>query len=117
MSPPKHKQAHYHTQTGQTKTVVPAVKLSNESTGKRGEKSTQVNAHVKDRKSAVSTCISFFVELPHHRGYVGFKKAVTHDQESESPKEVKLRDRKSTRLNSSHVRISYDVFCLKNNTV
>src|SRR3989442_7388345 len=26
---------------------------------------------------------------------------------------VKLRDRKSTRLNSSHVRISYAVFCLK----
>src|SRR3989442_7632508 len=26
------------------------------------------------------------------------------------------RDRKSTRLNSSHVRISYAVFCLKKNT-
>src|SRR3989442_6488560 len=26
------------------------------------------------------------------------------------------RDRKSTRLNSSHVRISYAVFCLENNT-
>src|SRR3989442_7888601 len=26
---------------------------------------------------------------------------------------LKLRDRKSTRLNSSHVRISYAVFCLK----
>src|SRR3989442_7598910 len=26
---------------------------------------------------------------------------------------VRLRDRKSTRLNSSHVRISYAVFCLK----
>src|SRR3989442_5045856 len=26
-------------------------------------------------------------------------------------------DRKSTRLNSSHVRISYAVFCLKNNTL
>src|SRR5436305_9960005 len=26
---------------------------------------------------------------------------------------VALRDRKSTRLNSSHVRISYAVFCLK----
>src|SRR3989442_11291727 len=26
---------------------------------------------------------------------------------------VTLRDRKSTRLNSSHVRISYAVFCLK----
>src|SRR5436305_15047941 len=27
--------------------------------------------------------------------------------------EMTLRDRKSTRLNSSHVRISYAVFCLK----
>src|SRR3989442_11455313 len=27
--------------------------------------------------------------------------------------EIKKRDRKSTRLNSSHVRISYAVFCLK----
>src|SRR3989442_7766496 len=27
-----------------------------------------------------------------------------------------LRDRKSTRLNSSHVRISYAVFCLKKKT-
>src|SRR5690606_41856390 len=26
---------------------------------------------------------------------------------------VRLRDRKSTRLNSSHVKISYAVFCLK----
>src|SRR3989442_7270072 len=29
----------------------------------------------------------------------------------------KLPDRKSTRLNSSHVRISYAVFCLKKKTV
>src|SRR3989442_3371640 len=29
------------------------------------------------------------------------------------PPEHQLRDRKSTRLNSSHVRISYAVFCLK----
>src|SRR3989442_6386628 len=28
-----------------------------------------------------------------------------------------LRDRKSTRLNSSHVRISYAVFCLKKNRI
>src|SRR5436305_12327181 len=28
----------------------------------------------------------------------------------------RLRDRKSTRLNSSHVRISYAVFCLKKKT-
>src|SRR3989442_8965623 len=30
--------------------------------------------------------------------------------------EVIARDRKSTRLNSSHVRISYAVFCLKKKT-
>src|SRR5690606_41807796 len=30
--------------------------------------------------------------------------------------EVCLEDRKSTRLNSSHVKISYAVFCLKKNT-
>src|SRR2546427_7277266 len=29
------------------------------------------------------------------------------------PKRLKLRDRKSTRLNSSHSQISYAVFCLK----
>src|SRR5690554_7485384 len=32
---------------------------------------------------------------------------------TESPWQVPLLDRKSTRLNSSHVRISYAVFCLK----
>src|SRR3989442_8241156 len=31
------------------------------------------------------------------------------------PPGVGVRDRKSTRLNSSHVRISYAVFCLKKN--
>src|SRR5690606_39964051 len=31
------------------------------------------------------------------------------------PKQAQT-DRKSTRLNSSHVKISYAVFCLKNNT-
>src|SRR5690606_9619367 len=31
----------------------------------------------------------------------------------QSEEEEKLQDRKSTRLNSSHVKISYAVFCLK----
>src|SRR5690554_7470920 len=33
-----------------------------------------------------------------------------------SRKTVHMQDRKSTRLNSSHVRISYAVFCLKKKT-
>src|SRR5690554_7423124 len=39
-----------------------------------------------------------FLGLPHPRG---------------DPRRVHAPDRKSTRLNSSHVRISYAVFCLK----
>src|SRR3989442_10011801 len=33
-----------------------------------------------------------------------------------NPHGISVRDRKSTRLNSSHVRISYAVFCLKKKT-
>src|SRR5690554_7575128 len=36
-----------------------------------------------------------------------------HDSFKNKVVEIPLRDRKSTRLNSSHVRISYAVFCLK----
>src|SRR5690606_40690908 len=47
------------------------------------------------------------------------KKAIEYRQnkaEGQSPPKsihLKSRDRKSTRLNSSHVKISYAVFCLK----
>src|SRR3712207_8345021 len=44
---------------------------------------------------------------PPLRGFV--RRPVTHS----SPGRVKARDRKSTRLNSSHANISYAVFCLK----
>src|SRR5699024_11326497 len=44
-----------------------------------------------------------------------FKEAMTKfkNGELDEYKEKDLTDRKSTRLNSSHVSISYDVFCLK----
>src|SRR3712207_7369338 len=35
------------------------------------------------------------------------------DREAVDPAEARRRDRKSTRLNSSHANISYAVFCLK----
>src|SRR3712207_7689532 len=38
--------------------------------------------------------------------------AVAHDGRTHRPAD-RLRDRKSTRLNSSHANISYAVFCLK----
>src|SRR5690606_39709131 len=36
-----------------------------------------------------------------------------NEEETEEPTESSSADRKSTRLNSSHVKISYAVFCLK----
>src|SRR3989442_11108055 len=39
--------------------------------------------------------------------------ALEHDDEGAAPPPRQEEDRKSTRLNSSHVRISYAVFCLK----
>src|SRR5690606_40937411 len=45
---------------------------------------------------------------------VGIKVMLVDDEESILQfLELGLRDRKSTRLNSSHVKISYAVFCLK----
>src|SRR5690606_40361514 len=38
---------------------------------------------------------------------------VAHDAEDIRPERTLKADRKSTRLNSSHVKISYAVFCLK----
>src|SRR5690606_41972831 len=37
----------------------------------------------------------------------------TPDEQRAFPADIEQRDRKSTRLNSSHVKISYAVFCLK----
>src|SRR5260221_9799419 len=51
------------------------------------------------------------------RSFVGIRTLPTDPQEGSvlSPKEEagRVRDRKSTRLNSSHTVISYAVFCLK----
>src|SRR5690625_5374952 len=42
--------------------------------------------------------------------------AANDDLAAQAPDLVQVRDRKSTRLNSSHVAISYAVFCLKKKT-
>src|SRR2546430_3880692 len=45
--------------------------------------------------------------------YFGGTPAIRHDAPSTGNRRESLRDRKSTRLNSSHSQISYAVFCLK----
>src|SRR5690554_7201427 len=45
---------------------------------------------------------------------IGLEMEGAHYQKAiQSASKIRKRDRKSTRLNSSHVRISYAVFCLK----
>src|SRR5690554_7691609 len=45
--------------------------------------------------------------------YLDESRAETENHTVSYIRKVELQDRKSTRLNSSHVRISYAVFCLK----
>src|SRR3712207_7386900 len=50
----------------------------------------------------------------HGREALGFDLALSPSSRSEDGKKLGMgRDRKSTRLNSSHANISYAVFCLK----
>src|SRR6266699_4140606 len=74
----------------------------------------------------VTTSLSYLVHPAHaaaarHRGHLAVLLLLHHhalggEQQSRDGRGVlqrRARDRKSTRLNSSHVRISYAVFCLK----
>src|SRR5690606_34928832 len=45
--------------------------------------------------------------------YARVRKALERDEAYQSDSEAYRKDRKSTRLNSSHVKRSYAVFCLK----
>src|SRR5690625_5542326 len=61
---------------------------------------------------------SHMIQLPFHHGikkvHIPFAAAPEHIVfSSQFHRSIQCRDRKSTRLNSSHVAISYAVFCLK----
>src|SRR5256885_6664959 len=58
-------------------------------------------------RAAIVELAPAFPELVHRRGGVGGGRLVAAEP---------VRDRKSTRLNSSHLVISYAVFCLKKKT-
>src|SRR5437879_4850439 len=48
-----------------------------------------------------------------YRGFVGFRRKRARRADAAHERQLERRDRKSTRLNSSHRCISYAVFCLK----
>src|SRR3989442_7090265 len=52
------------------------------------------------------------LEADNYRGEL-VEAAILRREIGELPRHVTLQDRKSTRLNSSHVRISYAVFCFE----
>src|SRR5438874_3678907 len=74
---------------------------------------TLFRSHVEQRAARV-TRVDRHVGLD--EGHVaGIERAAlgAHDARGGAVLEAERRDRKSTRLNSSHVEISYAVFCLK----
>src|SRR3989442_7816823 len=69
-------------------------------------------------RSTLFPYTTLFRSLPDVHRLERFLDAIDEDLHHEEPQQriqehPKLEDRKSTRLNSSHVRISYAVFCLK----
>src|SRR6266498_4104786 len=81
-----------------------------------------VTARVRDREGSALDVVRQELLLPRPLGDVGDRLRqsqqverlrVLHHGHDEALAVRELEDRKSTRLNSSHVRISYAVFCLK----
>src|SRR5690606_41956917 len=67
---------------------------------------------------AVATAVATtaLVLVLRERGRTDAAHAATLAGHEQRTAELETRDRKSTRLNSSHVKISYAVFCLKKKT-
>src|SRR5690606_41848330 len=68
---------------------------------------TPVNIKIR-RRGSVQVQESFEIKIQFYRAYIGDSQTVAHNGVGSA-----ASDRKSTRLNSSHVKISYAVFCLK----
>src|SRR5258708_21363513 len=66
-------------------------------------------AGLADRFTGVAG--NFFEEVPSADLYL--LKMILHDWDDDACRKILWKDRKSTRLNSSHQIISYAVFCLK----
>src|SRR5690606_41230061 len=66
-----------------------------------------------ERRVVTGTFDYLRILYPALAGYRVAHRAVTFDAAVQGPARIGWRDRKSTRLNSSHVKISYAVFCLK----
>src|SRR5690606_41837050 len=67
--------------------------------------------HLEDRRVALDR-LRLAVVLTGRHGHTGLG-GLTHAARHELRAALVIADRKSTRLNSSHVKISYAVFCLK----
>src|SRR5690606_16141731 len=88
------------------------VDVSGSVTNAEGQPITGVSVLVKSSSPQIATSTEakgqYTIQAPQgavlHYSFVGFLSA---------EETVGTRDRKSTRLNSSHVKISYAVFCLK----
>src|SRR5690606_41085049 len=76
-----------------------------------------LNYYIMGRSYPYPTRDELVGQLPAFRkrfnDYASYSRASLDDLLTSEEKESAAKDRKSTRLNSSHVKISYAVFCLK----
>ena len=80
-------QANHHPNTGGTEAPAPAEGFSQVAAQQGGEKSANVDAHVKNRKSGIASWIVLAVESAHDSGDVRFEE--THTDDDERQREVK----------------------------
>src|SRR2546430_7800948 len=61
--------------------------------------------------------VAFRASLTRHEAFLDLALAAAQEGRTLDARDFSRLDRKSTRLNSSHSQISYDVFCLKKNNI
>src|SRR5690554_7632060 len=104
----KQKEARAKVEPNKAYTVAEASALIKEITDVKFDASVELAVRLNVDPRKANQMVRGVVTLPHGTGKdVKVLALVTPDKEA---------DRKSTRLNSSHVRISYAVFCLKKKT-
>ena len=75
--------ARNHADGGQAEAVVPAERLTDVAAQQRRHGSTEVDAHIEDRKTAIALVAAFGIERSNHRRDVRLEEAIAQDQQGQ----------------------------------
>ena len=77
------RKAEQHTDTRQPKAVLPAIGLPEPAAEQGGRKGSDIDAHIKQGKTAVTARVILAIQRPHYGGNVGLEKADTADNKGQ----------------------------------